>query len=68
MLVMTKTTRPVSFLMAKSSYDTPLIGHFGKWLSAIPVIRPQDIVKPGKGLISSTAENRISGEDTSFTE
>ncbi|ORY99553.1 hypothetical protein BCR42DRAFT_463617 [Absidia repens] len=63
--------RPSYALMAAVSYNRPLIGHFGKILNAIPVVRPQDAVEKGTGMImydSDTQPFTIYGQNTKFTE
>ncbi|KAI9310321.1 hypothetical protein BX666DRAFT_1870358 [Dichotomocladium elegans] len=57
--------------MASSSYHRPLIGHVGKILKAIPVVRPQDIVHPGRGVVVyDPSENPLvlRGLGTQFVE
>ncbi|KAI8977101.1 hypothetical protein BDF20DRAFT_872925 [Mycotypha africana] len=61
--------RPSYALMAAVSYKKPFIGHVGKILNAIPVVRPQDIVNVGTGCIHYDAINnpyRILGKGTQF--
>ncbi|KAG1219580.1 hypothetical protein G6F35_007374 [Rhizopus arrhizus] len=58
--------RPSYALMASVSYDKPLIGHIGKILNAIPVVRPQDIITKGTGSIYYDQFNTIRGENTKF--
>ncbi|KAI8983539.1 hypothetical protein BDB01DRAFT_128421 [Pilobolus umbonatus] len=56
-------------LMADVSYQKPLIGHIGKILNAIPVVRPQDIINEGSGRIfydPINDPNMIRGENTHF--
>ncbi|KAG2237858.1 hypothetical protein INT48_002159 [Thamnidium elegans] len=54
--------------MAAVSYNKPVIGHVGKILNAIPVVRPQDIVNHGTGKIfyDPTSPFEIKGQGTSF--
>ncbi|KAJ3083857.1 hypothetical protein BCR33DRAFT_758785 [Rhizoclosmatium globosum] len=72
MVLVTHAGRSVSFLMAKKSFDKFWIGLFGRALGAIPVVRPQDIVKKGVGKLTldpALAESKIvSGIDTLFTQ
>lgn len=68
---MSVNPRPSYALMAAVSYDKPLIGHVGKILNAIPVVRPQDIVNVGTGKIRYDPINQplqLQGQDTKFTE
>lgn len=63
--------RPSYVVMAAVSYDRPLIGHIGKKLNAIPVVRPQDIVNAGTGRIRYDPMNQpfqLQGKDTKFTK
>ncbi|CAO3607600.1 unnamed protein product [Cunninghamella blakesleeana] len=57
--------------MAAVSYNCPLIGHVGKILNAIPVVRPQDIVNKGTGSVYYDYQKepfKIRGKDTQFTK
>ncbi|KAL7334472.1 Glycerol-3-phosphate/dihydroxyacetone phosphate acyltransferase [Mucor circinelloides] len=68
---MSVNPRPSYALMAAVSYDKPLIGHVGKILNAIPVVRPQDIVNVGTGKIRYDAVNQpfqLQGQGTKFME
>lgn len=68
---MSVNPRPSYALMAAVSYDKPLIGHVGKILNAIPVVRPQDIVNLGTGKIRYDSINnpfQLQGQDTKFIE
>lgn len=62
--------RRISFLIAKKSYDRPIIGRLAKMMNAIPVGRVQDSLRPCPGQIRSSVEDplRITGEGTQFTE
>ncbi|KAI9262679.1 hypothetical protein BY458DRAFT_515082 [Sporodiniella umbellata] len=56
-------------LMADVSYKKPLIGHVGKLLNSIPVVRPQDVSTQGIGKIRydpDTTPYEIQGIDTHF--
>ncbi|KAI8388145.1 uncharacterized protein BYT42DRAFT_492071 [Radiomyces spectabilis] len=57
-------------LMASVSYNRPIIGHVGKLLSAIPVVRPQDIVNKGTGFVLYDLNDpyKIRGHGTRFLE
>ncbi|KAI7891092.1 uncharacterized protein EV154DRAFT_420998 [Mucor mucedo] len=65
---MSKCPRPSYALMAAVSYDKPLIGHVGKILNAIPVVRPQDIVNKGTGKLFYDPHHplQVRGENTLF--
>lgn len=39
--------RKIGFLVARKSYNTPLVGFFARVLAAVPVTRPQDIAFKG---------------------
>lgn len=45
--------------MAAKSYRKPLIGYFGKLMGSIPVERPHDLAKTGKGKMIFVKGNRI---------
>ncbi|KAI9481652.1 MAG: hypothetical protein EXX96DRAFT_220426 [Benjaminiella poitrasii] len=58
--------RPSYALMAAVSYQRPIIGHVGKILNAIPVVRPQDIMNLGTGTIKYNPPYQIEGNGTKF--
>ncbi|KAI7898707.1 uncharacterized protein BX663DRAFT_523811 [Cokeromyces recurvatus] len=58
--------RPSYALMADVSYQKPVIGHVGKILNAIPVVRPQDRINLGTGKIKYHPPYQIEGQDTKF--
>ncbi|KAG2210538.1 hypothetical protein INT47_002480 [Mucor saturninus] len=70
-VLMRECGRRVSFLIAEKSMHQKGIGFFAKMVNAIPVIRPQDLAKPGQGRIQllnrKTDPLRIIGIDTQFT-
>ncbi|CEP11763.1 hypothetical protein [Parasitella parasitica] len=70
-VLMRECGRRVSFLIAEKSMHQKGIGFFARMISAIPVIRPQDLAKPGSGRIQllnrKTDPLRIIGIDTQFT-
>lgn len=41
----------ISFLIAQASWDKPVIGHLAWLMGAVPVQRPQDAAKKGKGKV-----------------
>ena len=43
--------REVSFIMAAKSVRRPIIGDLAKLINVVPVERPQDLAKTGKGNI-----------------
>jgi len=68
MLMVMSAQRKVGFIIAAKSYRRPLIGFFSKGLNSIPVERPQDLAKAGKGAIIEITETHIRGKNTKFTE
>ncbi|KAI8881524.1 hypothetical protein K501DRAFT_324464 [Backusella circina FSU 941] len=71
-VLMRECGRRVSFLIAEKSMHQKGIGFFARMISAIPVFRPQDLAKAGKGrlhlLNRKTDPLRITGIDTEFTK
>ncbi|RCI06909.1 hypothetical protein CU098_012907 [Rhizopus stolonifer] len=69
-VLMRECGRRVSFLIAEISMHQRGIGFFARLLSAIPVIRPQDLAKAGEGRIQllnrKTDPLRIIGTHTQF--
>jgi glycerol-3-phosphate O-acyltransferase/dihydroxyacetone phosphate acyltransferase len=53
MMLVSNSSRPISFMIAKKSYDRAYIGDVAKALCAVPVQRPQDIAVKGEGKIVS---------------
>ena len=43
--------RKLGFLIARKSYDHPIIGFFARVMAAVPVTRPQDIAFKGAGAL-----------------
>ncbi|CAG8570949.1 879_t:CDS:2 [Ambispora gerdemannii] len=72
LILMNHCERRVSFLIAEKSMKRRYIGAMAQALNAIPVTRPQDMAKPGKGRIKildrKTEPTRITGIDTTFTK
>lgn len=68
---MRECKRRVSFLIAEKSMHEKGIGTFARMINAIPVIRPQDLAKPGQGTIQlvnrKTDPLCITGVNTQFT-
>lgn len=62
------SSRQVSFIIAKKSYDTCIIGGLAKLLGCIPVTRPSDRREPGKGFIIKQEKETITGSNTEFTK
>ncbi|CAN3355781.1 glycerol-3-phosphate O-acyltransferase 1 [Diutina catenulata] len=66
-----KTTgrRRPAFIIANKSYKLKFIGGLAKLVSAIPVERAQDIMKPGPGTIKLGDDPlKVVGDGTKFTE
>lgn len=59
--------RHLSFTMASSSFNKPIIGSLAKLAHAIPVKRPEDSKVKGKGKIKISG-NQINGINTNFYE
>ena len=51
MLMSTVKGHKVSFLVAEKSWNRPVIGHLAFSMGAVPITRPQDRAKKGKGQI-----------------
>jgi len=70
-LLITKTSRRVGFLIAQSSMERKWIGRFARALRTIPVIRAQDLAKNGEGTIylpsPLTDPLLVRGYNTKFT-
>ncbi|KAI7866716.1 hypothetical protein BDF14DRAFT_1809163 [Spinellus fusiger] len=64
------TMRKAYSIMAAVSYRKPVIGHIGRLLKAIPVVRPQDIMKKGTGFLRYQLSNpyKVRGIGTFFTQ
>ncbi|KAI9265571.1 hypothetical protein BY458DRAFT_540483 [Sporodiniella umbellata] len=53
--------------MAQSSFKKVVIGIFARLLKAIPVVRPQDLIKPGSGVLTLGQDRMtLAGENTFF--
>ncbi|OZJ03873.1 hypothetical protein BZG36_03684 [Bifiguratus adelaidae] len=72
LIVLRECKRQVSFLIAEKSMHQRGVGQFARALHAIPVIRPQDLAKPGAGRIHllnvKTDPLTIHGKNTKFTQ
>lgn len=58
--------KQVSFTMAASSFKKSVIGTFARLINAIPVKRPEDDKKKGKGKLCFISERRIKGSEEVF--
>ena len=59
--------RSISFLIAQKSWDRRYIGDVAKAMRAVPVTRPQDLAKKGKGrvlkiVVDAEDPDKVSGE------
>ncbi|KAG0347113.1 hypothetical protein BG004_000051 [Podila humilis] len=72
LVLMRECGRRVSFLAAKKSMDHKWIGKMARSMNSIPVERPQDLAKAGKGTIRLADRKgdplRVTGLDTQFTK
>lgn len=59
--------RSVKFIMAAASMRRHIHGAIGRFLGCIPVERPRDLAKQGKGTIISIKDGVLKGKDTEFT-
>lgn len=65
-----QANRRISFLVAEVSHRQKLIGSFTHLTHSIPVVRPQDNLKPASGTIFVDFDKdplRVRGRDTKFT-
>lgn len=65
-----QANRRISFLVAEVSHRQPLIGSFTHLTHSIPVVRPQDNLKPASGKIFVDFDKDplgVRGQDTKFT-
>ncbi|KAG2195494.1 hypothetical protein INT47_012038, partial [Mucor saturninus] len=69
LLVMRECKRRVSFLIAEKSMHQKFVGFIARMVHAIPVIRPQDLVRKGKGTIHIDCNDmlHVIGTNTQFT-
>ncbi|KAF9375249.1 hypothetical protein CPB97_011577 [Podila verticillata] len=72
LVLMRECGRRVSFLAAKKSMDRKWIGMMARSMNSIPVERPQDLAKAGKGTIRLVDRKgdplRVTGLGTQFTK
>ena len=70
-MLLSYTNRNLGFLIAKKSFEKPIIGHFAKMIGAIPVVRKEDMAVVGTGKISFEMREDLCyaiGEGTKFTK
>jgi glycerol-3-phosphate O-acyltransferase / dihydroxyacetone phosphate acyltransferase len=65
---MTSCGHKVGFLIARKSWEHPVVGTFARILGCIPVARPQDaaVKMPANQTIRAVG-NKIYGTNTTFT-
>lgn len=66
--MMANVGRPLSFIAAAVSMRRTFVGPLIKATGAIPVERPHDIARKGKGKIVKVTGNTITGHQTNFNE
>jgi glycerol-3-phosphate O-acyltransferase / dihydroxyacetone phosphate acyltransferase len=68
MMIIAHCDRDISFTMAASSFNKPVVGQFAKALNVIPVVRPEDSKKKGSGKIKIVSNKELKGFGTKFLE
>lgn len=58
--------REVSFIMAAKSVRRRVIGDLAKMIHVVPVERPQDLAKPGKGKILAIVNSILKVKTKNF--
>jgi len=53
--------RKVGILIAKKSYDNPVIGFLARAMAAVPISRPQDLAEPGAGVLLNLSKHERAG-------
>lgn len=67
LIMLTNTTREISFMIAQKSWDRPLIGFLARAFHCIPVARAQDMAIAGEGKVVADGTTCLRGEGTRFT-
>lgn len=65
-MILSFAKRDVKFLVAAKSTKKPVVGTFCNMLESIPVERPQDLAKKGKGKVVFDDECKLIGKGTEF--
>ncbi|CAK0847133.1 unnamed protein product, partial [Prorocentrum cordatum] len=65
--LLTTCHREINFMIARKSWDRPVVGHLARAFNAIPVSRPQDMAFSGDGRVLSDGTASLRGEGTRFT-
>eukprot|EP00927_Polykrikos_kofoidii_P080917 TRINITY_DN7795_c0_g1_i1.p1 TRINITY_DN7795_c0_g1~~TRINITY_DN7795_c0_g1_i1.p1 ORF type:complete len:705 (-),score=131.20 TRINITY_DN7795_c0_g1_i1:24-2093(-) len=65
-ILLTNCTREISFMIAKKSFDRPLVGFLARAFHCIPVLRPQDMAAKGSGKVRVESGGKIVGTGTRF--
>jgi len=67
LMLLTNCPREISFMIARKSWDRPLVGFLARAFHCIPVARPQDLAYAGKGTVTlQEGSAKVQGEGTSF--
>lgn len=66
LLLLSNCPREISFMIAKKSWDRPLVGFLARCFHCIPVSRPQDAALKGDGLVYGNGSG-LRGEGTRFS-
>mmetsp|Transcript_10809 Transcript_10809/g.14030 ORF Transcript_10809/g.14030 Transcript_10809/m.14030 type:complete len:676 (+) Transcript_10809:131-2158(+) len=67
LMVLCNCSHKVGFLIAMKSWKQLVVGTFARCLGCIPVERPQDLAKKGKGMMTAVGIE-VTGEGTAFTK
>lgn len=67
-MIISNCSRDISFTMAASSYQKPVVGQLAKCLKVIPVARPEDAKKKGTGKVYFTSSTMLKGKGTKFLD
>lgn len=67
-MIIAHCDRDISFTMAASSFNKPVVGQFAKALNVIPVVRPEDSKKKGTGKLKILSNKELKGIGTKFLE
>jgi len=68
MMIIAHCDRDISFTMAASSFNKPVVGQCAKVLNVIPVVRPEDSKKKGKGKLKIISNKELKGVGTKFNQ
>lgn len=65
--LLTTCHREINFMIAKKSWDRPVVGFLARAFNCIPVSRPQDMASAGDGRVFADGTTALRGEGTRFT-